>query len=62
VPEKRIRPISDGERKMCLGKTVHKSVLAAETHLDELRRYSKTPQTLNWYKCHYCKFYHVGNK
>lgn len=58
----RIIPISNGERKMCLGKTKHKSVLAAEAQLQDLMQYSKTPQTLNWYKCLYCEFIHVGNK
>lgn len=47
---------------MCLGKTKHKSVLAAEAQLQDLMQYSKTPQTLNWYKCLYCEFIHVGNK
>lgn len=49
------------ERKSCLGKTKHGSLLGATNHLMELRKFSKTPESLNWYKCTFCDYYHVGN-
>lgn len=58
---KKIKPITDRERKMCLGKTKHKSILSAQEHLYNLELYAKTPERLNYYKCHFCKQYHCGN-
>ena len=57
----RIRKISDGERRSCLGKIKHNSTLAAQNHLDELRVIAKTPHLLDYYKCQYCDGYHCGN-
>ena len=57
----KIKRITSAERKMCLGKTKHKSELAAKHHLEELRKFSKTPSTLNYYQCTFCIDYHVGN-
>ncbi len=55
------KPITYKEQKMCLGKTKHKCELAATTQLNELRKFSKTPQTLGTYQCEFCGFYHCGN-
>lgn len=57
-----MKPISDQERKGCLGKAQHKSVLAAQNALEQLKKYSRTPEHLNFYKCDFCKNFHVGNK
>jgi len=57
----KVKRITSLERRMCLGKTPHKSLLAAVEHVNELRKFSKTPASLNYYTCQFCKFYHVGN-
>ncbi len=57
----KIKRITIQERRGCLGKTKHNSVLAAQNHLDNLRQFSKTPETLCYYECKYCKGYHCGN-
>jgi len=58
----KIKRITFAEKKGCLGKTKHKSILAAQNHLEDLRQFSKTPQNLNYYKCHFCDGWHCGNK
>ena len=44
-------------RKMCDGKTQHKSLLAAEYVLNQYRNDS----TIGIYKCPFCKFHHLGH-
>ncbi len=46
---------------MCLGKTKHKCKLGAEVQLEDLKKYTRTPETLAIYQCHFCKNWHCGN-
>lgn len=58
---KYIKPITESERKMCLGKTKHRCELAAKVQLEELRKWGKSPHTLGVYKCAFCDGWHCGN-
>lgn len=58
----KIKRITKGEKAMCLGKTKHKSVLAASEHMHELMKFSLTPHLLHYYKCDFCGNYHCGNR
>lgn len=58
----KIRRITNFERRSCLGKIKHNSILAAQNHLDELKAVGNNPHTLNFYHCQFCKGYHCGNK
>lgn len=44
-------------KKGCLGKVKHKSLLAAEYVLDEMRDRA----VMNIYKCRFCHHYHIGH-
>ncbi len=57
----KIKKITRAEQRMCLGKIKHNSELAAQHHVDELRKVAKSPNLLVWYKCQYCDGYHCGN-
>lgn len=58
-----IKPISAKERAMCLGKTKHRSELAAREQLDHLRSDTcvTNKATLGYYKCDFCDGWHCGN-
>ena len=55
------KQISEKERKMCLGKRQHKSLLSAE-HVLSLPRGTKKNENLEIYKCEFCEFYHIGHR
>jgi len=57
----KIKRITKFEQRSCLGKTKHKSVLAASEHLNELIKFARPDHTLHFYKCDFCGFYHCGN-
>lgn len=57
----KIKRITSAEKAGCLGKIKHNSELAAQYHLDELRKIGKNPHLLVWYKCQFCDGWHCGN-
>lgn len=46
-------------KSACLGKVQHKSMLGAEYTLQRMN--GRDSHLLEVYKCHFCKFYHIGH-
>lgn len=57
----KIKPVSYLEKASCLGKTKHKTMLAAQTELNHLIKYADKVNSLEIYKCKFCKDLHIGN-
>lgn len=57
----KIKRLTRAEKKGCMGKTKHKTVLAASAHLTELIKFAKKDHSLHFYKCDFCGSYHCGN-
>ena len=55
--------ISYAEKMMCLGKTKHRSLLAAEYEFQNLFKSKKANEKigLGIYLCHFCECYHIGH-
>jgi len=51
-----VKPITDREKKKCLGKIQHKTETTAEFALTKL----KLTENARMYKCEYCGYYHIG--
>ncbi len=60
--KKQPKPITDHEKKGCLGKVKHKSELAARHQVDHDMKEVKKPHKYDYYKCEFCGYWHCGHE